>query len=221
MRPRRLHLPIPLRLPAREFGYTAHVFSGHCVTPAYLGSTIFADQDWFSPACKCGDPRGLSAYIVFECPLRHIWAPGTSTTTSRASTAPASSHGGGTQTAVSGPLVWLPHGFNWRRVPTSPEYQPLHDALALYALHHEEILPSVLAFELERTLPVSTPYYPVSMAYLDYRCLRQAYFNSNAVLGPEHFLRRYLVSHEVQYVPELGSRQQDRRPVIYVPPHFI
>ncbi|KDQ08129.1 hypothetical protein BOTBODRAFT_191990 [Botryobasidium botryosum FD-172 SS1] len=221
MRPRRLHLPISLRLPAREFSYAARVFSGHCVAPAYLGSAMFADQDWFSPACECGDPRGSSAHIVFECPLRHIWAPGTSTIISQDCSAPASLPGGGTQTAVSGPLVWLPHGFNWRRVPTTPEYQSLRDALALYALHHEEILPSVLAFELERTLPASTPYYPVSMAYLDYRRLRQAYFNSNAVLGPEHFLCRYLASHEVQYVPELGSRQPDRRPVVYVPPHFI
>ncbi|KDQ06015.1 hypothetical protein BOTBODRAFT_181991 [Botryobasidium botryosum FD-172 SS1] len=187
MQPHRLHLPIPLHLPAREFSYAARVFSGHCVAPAYLGSDIFANQDWFSPACECGHPRGSSAHIVFNCPLRHIWAPGISTTTSRASSAPASSHGGGTLTAVLGPLVWLPHGFNWHWVPTTPEYQSLHDALALYTLHHEEILPSVLAFELERTLPASTPYYLVSMAYLDYRRLHQAYFNSNAILGPKHF----------------------------------
>ncbi|KDQ06105.1 hypothetical protein BOTBODRAFT_181919 [Botryobasidium botryosum FD-172 SS1] len=214
MRPRRLHLPIPLRLPAREFSYAARVFSGHCVAPAYLGSAIFADQDWFSPTCTSGRQGTCPPSAIV--PLSK-----TSTTTSRACSAPASSHGGGTLTAVSGPLVWLPHGFNWRRVPTTPEYQSLRDTLALYALHHEEILPSVLAYELERTLPPSTPYYPVSMAYLDYRRLRQAYFNSNAILGPEHFLRRYLASHEVQYVPELGSRQPDRRPVVYVPPHFI
>ncbi|KDQ19203.1 hypothetical protein BOTBODRAFT_171141 [Botryobasidium botryosum FD-172 SS1] len=185
MRPRRLHLPIPLRLPAREFGYAARIFSGHCAAPAYLGSAIFADQDWFSPACECGDPCGSSAHIVFKCPLRHIWAPG----------------------AVPLPPLHLEVA--------------LRDALALYALHHEEILPSVLTFELKRTLPASTPYYPVSMAYLDYRRLRQAYFNSNAVLGPEHYLCRYLASHEVQYIPKLGSRQPDHRPVVYVPPHFI
>ncbi|KDQ15223.1 hypothetical protein BOTBODRAFT_174075 [Botryobasidium botryosum FD-172 SS1] len=98
----------------------------------------------------------------------------TSTTISQASTAPTSSLGGGTLTAVLGPLVWLPHGFNWRCVPTTPEYQSLRDALALYTLHHEEILPSVLAFELEWTLPASTPYYPVSMAYLDDHRLCQA-----------------------------------------------
>ncbi|KDQ13314.1 hypothetical protein BOTBODRAFT_175626 [Botryobasidium botryosum FD-172 SS1] len=204
MRPRRLHLPIPLRLPAREFGYAARVFSGHCVAPAYLGSAIFTDQDWFSPTCECGDPRGSSAHIVFDCPLRHIWAPGY--------VPPL-----GNRTFVQDFDHFFPGLFRSRLFT----WMSLRDALALYALHHEEILPSVLAYELDRTLPASTPYYPVSMAYLDYRRLRQAYFNSNAVLGPEHFLRRYLASHEVQYVPNLGSRPVDSRPVVYVPPHFI
>ncbi|KDQ10682.1 hypothetical protein BOTBODRAFT_177969 [Botryobasidium botryosum FD-172 SS1] len=125
-----------------------------------------------------------------------------------------------TQTAVSGPLVWLPHGFNWRRVPTTPEHQPLRNALALYALHHEEILPSILTFELEQALPASTPYYPVSMAYLDYRRLRQAYFNSNSVLSPEHFLHHYLASHEVQ-IPYYFTSHPTRKllmPVVDNPP---
>ncbi|KDQ18921.1 hypothetical protein BOTBODRAFT_170908 [Botryobasidium botryosum FD-172 SS1] len=237
MRPHRLHLPIPLRLPARE------VFRGPATQHASSPDTASPPPTWAPPSSpiRTGSAPPVSADTLAGRPLTlYSTAPSgtsgrqgtcppsaivpssrTSTTTSRACSAPASSHGGGTLTAVSGPLVWLPHGFNWRCVPTTPEYQSLRNALALYALHHEEILPSVLAYELERTLPASTPYYPVSMAYLDYRRLRQAYFNSNAVLGPEHFLRRYLASHEVQYVPELGSRQPDRRPVVYVPPHFI
>ncbi|KDQ15231.1 hypothetical protein BOTBODRAFT_174087 [Botryobasidium botryosum FD-172 SS1] len=196
MRPRRLHLPIPLRLPAREFSYAARVFSGHCVAPAYLGSAIFADQDWFSPTCECSNPRGSSAHIIFDCPLWHIWAPGY--------VPPLSNHTFVRDFDHYFPGLFRSRLFTWRWYADHCLGTPgsLCDALALYALHHEELLPSILAFELERTLPASTPYYPVSMA-------------------PEHFLHRYLAAHEVQYVPKLGSHQPDHRPVVYVPPHFI
>ncbi|KDQ15176.1 hypothetical protein BOTBODRAFT_174026 [Botryobasidium botryosum FD-172 SS1] len=159
MRPRRLQVPIPLTLPGTHFTYAARVFSGHCPSPYYYGKMgLFG----YSAACPCGFPIGSSAHIALA----------TSTTGSRASSAPASLPGGGSQTEYWGLQVRLPHGFKWIKIPHNHHTIDLRTAIAIHACAYEEYTPTDLVDNLR-----AEGLYDVSLAdaYYDYYRLRASF----------------------------------------------